>query len=289
MRINDPLICHACGKVYLEGDDDGVCDDPRCLGAKLDHLLGFVSYRRHCKTHRGIEDNDIAVRIKDRVEKVLHARQIGGGFFIDKTGIEREDFEKKIAKTIKACTGRIFLLILTPGALDPQENEGEDWLRKEIRLALEHKLEIVPVIALKYRQDSYFEWPEMLSTEIAIIQKKNVTLRFIGNLDEQSLVDETQNITSEIVRSIEANLIAMLQAKPGQNQVKNTRESWLRTRPRWPQSPQRGDLQPDYDLAVRRNPGSSEKPAWGPRRRDLGDSGVSVGCRGVTYCDPVCA
>lgn len=24
----DPLICHACGKVYLYGDDDGLCDDP---------------------------------------------------------------------------------------------------------------------------------------------------------------------------------------------------------------------------------------------------------------------
>lgn len=222
MRINDPLICNACGKVYLDGDDDGVCDDPRCLGAKLDHLLGFVSYRRHCKTHRGIETNDIAVRIKDRVEKVLHARQIGGGFFIDKTGIEREDFEKKIAKTIAACTGRIFLLILTPGALDPQENEDADWLQKEIRLALEHKLEIVPVIASKYRQDHDFEWPEKLSAEIAIIQKKNVSLSFIGDLDEQYLVDTTQNITSEIVRSIEANLVAMLQAKPGQNQVKKS-------------------------------------------------------------------
>lgn len=220
MRINNPLICNACGKVYLDGDDDGVCDDPRCLGAKLDHLLGFISYRRHCNTHRGIEDNDVAVRIKDRIEKVLHARRIGGGFFIDKTGIEREDFEKKIAKTIQACTGRIFLLILTPGALDPQENEDEDWLRKEIRLALEHKLEIVPVIASKYRQDRDFEWPEKLTTEIAIIQKKNVSLSFIGNLDERYLVDTTQNITTEIVRSIGTDLITMLQHEPRQNQDK---------------------------------------------------------------------
>jgi glucokinase len=220
MRISDPLICNACGKVYLEGHDNGLCDDPRCLGAKLDHLLGFVSYRRDCKTHRGIETNDIAVRVKDRVEKVLHARRIGGGFFIDKTGIEREDFEKKIAKTIKSCAGRVFLLILTPGALDPRENEDEDWLRKEIRLAVEHKLVIVPIIASKYRQDDDFKWPEKLTTEIAILQKENVNLSFIGDLDERYLVDTTQNIASEIIRSIGTELVTMLQADPGKVQGK---------------------------------------------------------------------
>jgi glucokinase len=225
VRINDPLICNSCGKVYLEGDNDGICDDPRCLGAKLDNLLGFVSYRRQCQTHRGIEANDLAVRIKDRVEKILHARRISGGFFIDKTGIEREDFEEKIAKTIQACAGRVFLLILTPGALDPYNNEYEDWLRKEIRLAIDHGLEIIPVIASKYRHDHDFEWPEKLTSEIAIIQKKNVSLSFIGDLDERHLVDATQNIASEIVRSLDKSLVTMHRSDLGQIQNKTNKKS----------------------------------------------------------------
>ncbi len=207
--MDGPLICNACGKVYLNGDEDGLCDDPRCLGATLDPLFGFVSYRRQCTTHRGIEANDLAVRIKDRIEKVLHARRIGGGFFIDKTGIEREDFDNKIASTIRACKGRVFLLILTPGALDPRENQDEDWLRKEIRMAIENELEIIPVMASKYRQDTDFQWPAHLPAEISVIQKKNVNLTFIGDLDERYLVDTVQHITSEIMRSLELVINAL--------------------------------------------------------------------------------
>lgn len=139
-----PLICNACGKVYLFGDDDGLCDDPSCRGAVLDPLLGFVSYRRRYKTHRGVEENDLGVRVKDRIEKVLHSRRLHGGFFIDKTGIEREDFEQKIATTLLACKKRVMILILTPGALDPRDNADEDWMRKEIALAIQHGLEIIP-------------------------------------------------------------------------------------------------------------------------------------------------
>lgn len=203
--VDGPLICNACGKVYLHGDADGLCDDPRCNGAMLDHLIGFVSYRRVCQTHKGVEPNDLALRIKDRVEKILFARRIGGGLFIDKTGIEREDFEHKISKTIAACRKRVFLLILTPGALDPRQNEDEDWLVKEIRLAIEHDLEIIPVMASKYRQDADFQWPENLPKEIASIQKKNVNLNFIGDLDERYLVDATQHIASEVIRHVESD------------------------------------------------------------------------------------
>jgi predicted NBD/HSP70 family sugar kinase len=196
---SDALICNACGKVYLEGDLDGRCDDPRCMGAKLDKLIGFVSYRRACKTHRGMEHNDLALRIKDRVEKVLHARQMQGGFFIDKTGIEREDFEQKISNTLRSCRGGIFLLILTPGALDEVPDREEDWLIKEIRLAMENGLEIVPVIATKYRQDADFAWPRNLSPDLVEIKRKNVNLSFIGDMDEHYLVDSTQSIASEII------------------------------------------------------------------------------------------
>jgi formylglycine-generating enzyme required for sulfatase activity len=200
--MSDPFICGACGKVYLYGDEDGLCDDPNCRGAVLDPLLGFISYRRKYLSYKGVEENDLASRIKDRVEKVLHARRIGGGFFIDKTGIEREDFEDKISKTLRACKNKVFILILTPGALDPRGNDNEDWMRKEIALALEHNMEIIPVKVSKYRQDKDFDWPESLSQDIAAIQKKNVTLSYIGDLDERYLVDATHHLVNEIILNL---------------------------------------------------------------------------------------
>ncbi|MDP1651559.1 MAG: ROK family protein [Rhodocyclaceae bacterium] len=174
----------------------------------MEPLLGFVSYRRQCETHRGRETNDLASKIKDRVEKVLHARQIRGGFFIDKTGIEREDFERKIKKTIQACKGRIFLLILTPGALDTRKNKDEDWLATEVQLAIKSGLEIVAVMATKYRQDQDFSWPEQLPAEISMLQKRNVNLKFIGDLDESYLVDATQHIATEIIRALPSSRVA---------------------------------------------------------------------------------
>ena len=205
--MSNPFICNSCGKVYLHGAGDGFCNEPSCRGAILDPLLGFISYRRRCETHRGSEDNDLASRIKDRVEKVLSSRRLHGGFFIDKTGIEREDFEKKISTTIQVCRGRIFLLVLTPGALDSRDESEEDWMRKEIALAIEYGMEIIPIKATKYRQDVDFEWPKILPAEIAPIKKKNLTLSFIGDLDERYVVDSVQHIANEVIQYLQSNKI----------------------------------------------------------------------------------
>lgn len=225
--MTDPLICGACGKVYLYGDDDGLCDDPNCRGAVLDPLLGFISYRRKYQSHKGMEENDLASRIKDRVEKVLHARRIGGGFFIDKTGIEREDFEEKISRTLLACKNKVMILILTPGALDPRDNKDEDWMRKEIALALEHSLEIIPIKVSKYRQDRDFDWPESLPSDIAPIQKKNVTLSYIGDLDERYLVDATHHLVNEIIKNlkIDTGISALIVSDTAPNNKANTQVS----------------------------------------------------------------
>lgn len=205
--MSNPFICNSCGKVYLHGGGDGLCNEPSCRGAMLDPLLGFISYRRRCDTHRGPEENDLASRIKDRVEKVLAARRLHGGFFIDKTGIEREDFEKKISTTIQVCKGRALLLILTPGALDSRDESEEDWMRKEIALAIEYGMEIIPIKATKYRQDADFEWPKILPSDIAPIKKKNLNLSFIGDLDERYLVDSVQHIANEVIQYLQSNQI----------------------------------------------------------------------------------
>lgn len=205
--MSSPLICNSCGKVYLHGSGGCLCIEPSCRGAVLDPLFGFISYRRNCQTHRGVEANDLASRIKDRVEKVLSARRLHGGFFIDKTGIEREDFEKKISTTIQVCKGRVLLLILTPGALDPKVDTEEDWMRKEIALAIDSGMEIIPIKASKYRQDKDFEWPQILPVDIALIKKKNLNLSFIGDLDDRYLVDSVHHIANEIVQYLQNNQI----------------------------------------------------------------------------------
>jgi len=202
----DPLICHACGKVYLHGDDDGLCDDPMCGGAHLEPLLGFVSYRRKYTSHRDPDEkNEVAVRIKERIEKVLHSQKIQGGFFIDKSGIEREDFAKKISSTIQACKGGILLLILTPGALDPRGNDDDDWMLNEIRLALQYGLEIIPVKASNFRKDDDFMFPAQLHEAIRPIQRKNVNLSFIGDLEEHYINDAIIRITNEVKQALGKN------------------------------------------------------------------------------------
>ncbi len=196
-----PLICNSCGTVYLSGDEDGICDNGGCSSAYLDPLIGFVSYRRKYRSYKAPdEDNNVAARIKDRVEKVLSARRIPGGFFFDKQGIEREDFEQKIARAIQACSKRVFLLILTPGALDKRGDE--DWMRKEIALAIKHQLEIIPVIASNYRKDDDFDWPNDLPDEIKPIQKINVKFSYLGNADELSLTNTIARIADEIAKTL---------------------------------------------------------------------------------------
>lgn len=60
----------------------------------------------------------------------------------------------------------------------------------------------IPIKATKYRQDIDFEWPLFLSPDIAPIQKKNLNLSFIGDLDERHLVDAVQHIANEVIRHL---------------------------------------------------------------------------------------
>jgi len=67
----------------------------------------------------------------------------GYDVFIDYKNIKSGDFEQVIVGNIKARAH--FIIILTPSALE-KCNEPNDWLRREIELALESKRNIVPLV-----------------------------------------------------------------------------------------------------------------------------------------------
>jgi formylglycine-generating enzyme required for sulfatase activity len=196
--INQSFICHECGRVSLYSPKNLYCEYQSCTKSKLVPLYGFISYRRRYMTYKGLEENDLAVKIKDRLEKLLHLSNVAGGFFLDKTGIEREDFEKKIIKTIEACKNKIFLLILTPNALSIK-NDKDDWVMREIRLAIENKLNIIVIKASKYKKDIDFDWPEDLPEDLMILKEKPI-IPLIADLDERLLSISFNQIKEEIFK-----------------------------------------------------------------------------------------
>jgi tetratricopeptide (TPR) repeat protein len=67
----------------------------------------------------------------------------GFDVFLDFRSINSGDFEQVIIENIKARAH--FLVLLTPSALD-NSNDPDDWLRREIELALDTKRNIVPIM-----------------------------------------------------------------------------------------------------------------------------------------------
>jgi hypothetical protein len=67
----------------------------------------------------------------------------GYDVFFDYLSIPSGDFEEIIIGNIKARAH--FLIVLTPSALE-RCNEPDDWFRKEIETAIEHKRNIVPLL-----------------------------------------------------------------------------------------------------------------------------------------------
>ena len=94
----------------------------------------FISYRRS----NGL---DLAGRI------AYWLKERGINCFIDLTEMRTGQFNKQIESVIADAHVKYFLLLLTEGAMDRCKNE-DDWVRKEIELACEHKKKII-VITLK--------------------------------------------------------------------------------------------------------------------------------------------
>jgi hypothetical protein len=113
----------------------------------------FISYRRDGGEH-------LAARVKD----ALKAR--GFSVFMDIEDLKSGKFNEALFQKIEAATD--FLVILTPGCLERCRDE-EDWLRKEMRYAIERKRNIVPILARGFQMPP----PQTLPAEIAELPNYN--------------------------------------------------------------------------------------------------------------------
>src|SRR5688500_3852615 len=69
--------------------------------------------------------------------------QHGYDVFFDYESIASGDFDKIILENIKARAH--FIVVLTPSALD-RCNQADDWLRREIEVAIDEQRNIVPLM-----------------------------------------------------------------------------------------------------------------------------------------------
>lgn len=121
----------------------------------------FISYRR-----------DGGDAIASLVSNKLKAQ--GYTVFYDYDSLGGGCFDERIFDAIEHC--RDFVLILSPHSLDRCVN-GDDWVRSEIRSALRHQKNIVPVMLPD------FTFPETLPEDIAEISRYNAVPFVMAYLD----------------------------------------------------------------------------------------------------------
>ncbi len=127
-RENNRRFCEAndidtlVGSVALEGNIP--------TGATGIHDI-FISYRRDGGEH-------LAGRVKDALERR------GFSAFLDVEDLKSGKFNEALLRKIEDATD--FIVILTPGCLERCKNDG-DWLRREIRHAIQKERNVVPIMA----------------------------------------------------------------------------------------------------------------------------------------------
>ena len=87
----------------------------------------------------------------DQCAWLLHDHLLNAGYrvYLDMEGFNHGDFNEQILGIIRNC--RDLIPILSPGALNPRE--GRDYLREELRAAVESGVNVVPYLL------PGFEWP----------------------------------------------------------------------------------------------------------------------------------
>src|SRR5579862_5832722 len=103
----------------------------------------FISYRREGGEH-------LAGRISDAL------RFSGFQVFMDVEDLPSGKFNIALFKRIEQATD--FIVVMTPGCLD-RCNSEQDWLRQEIRCAIERGRNIVPVLARGFQMPTQADLP----------------------------------------------------------------------------------------------------------------------------------
>ncbi|KFD51205.1 hypothetical protein M514_07969 [Trichuris suis] len=120
------------------------------------HIDIFISYRRST-------GNQLASLIK----VLLQLR--GHKVFIDVDRLYAGNFDSSLLKNIQAA--KHFVLVLTPRSLDRclGDEECQDWVHREVKCALEHNKNLIPVF------DPMFEWPDenQIPADIRAITRVN--------------------------------------------------------------------------------------------------------------------
>lgn len=112
----------------------------------------FISYRREAS---------------DALAHLIYERLTQRGYtvFYDIESLMLGEFGPKIEKRIRMC--KDFILILSPGSLDRCLENEKDWVRREIKMALELKKNIIPLAVRD------FAFPKNLPKDIAKIVEYN--------------------------------------------------------------------------------------------------------------------
>ncbi len=108
----------------------------------------FVSYRR--------TSFESANLISEKM------RAMGYSVFFDVETLRSGNFNEQLFKVIGECTD--FVLVLPPDALERCSDEN-DWVRKEVMYAIEHKKNIVPVML------HGFEWPAQMPQGMEVLSQ----------------------------------------------------------------------------------------------------------------------
>ncbi|XP_060115477.1 NAD(+) hydrolase SARM1 [Heteronotia binoei] len=108
--------------------------------ATLEGTDVFISYRR-------ISGSQLASLLK------VHLQLHGFTVFLDVEKLEAGKFEDKLIQSVMSA--RNFVLVLSSHSLDKcmEDNEGKDWVHKEIAMALSCGKNVIPVT-------DHFEWPD---------------------------------------------------------------------------------------------------------------------------------
>ena len=131
----------------------------------------FISYRR--------DDGQQHARL---IEKELKSR--GYNVFLDYEELDKGLFDEKIVGAI--ASAKIFLMVLTPLYLS-RCNKENDWVRKEIQLAIAKKKEFVPVVPDGLFKEIPKEQEEGLPEDIKdVVDRVQRTEVFMGQMMKPS-------------------------------------------------------------------------------------------------------